>query len=335
MLRIIAMLLVLIVHTDFFSIGHIDSHNEVTDQPLQSFVRIEIEGLALVCVNLFVIISGYFGIRPKLKNVLNLIFQIVFWRTVIGIIAFGTGIGSIRAIITTFIPGFYSGDWFVPCYLLLMLLAPALNAYIEKSSKSTLLRFIIVFYALQTTFGWILHFWPYGNGYSVISFIGLYMLGRYVNLHLGARIRNAITPAKGIISYVLLTTIASLIVFVFLLLVNHDHLDKLCMVAFMRYTSPINIICTAMLLLAFTRMSFSSRIINHLAKSAFVVYIIHLNPFVVNYYIEASRWIYGHFSIGGYAVGVVVLAVAVYLACAAADQIRIWLWNVISRRIPT
>lgn len=334
LLRIIAMLLVLIVHTDFFSIGIINSHSEVTDQPLQSFVRIEIEGLALICVNLFVIISGYFGIRPKLKNVLNLVFQIVFWRTVIGIAAYGTGHASLGAIIMTFIPGSYPGDWFVPCYLLLLLIAPALNAYIEKNDKTTLLRFLITFYILQTIFGWLLHFWPYNNGYSLISFIGLYVLGRYINLHLSDGIRRAITPTRGISGYLLLSTIAATTVFAFLRIVDHDHLDDLCMVAFMRYSSPVNVICTVLMLLAFTRMSFSSRFINHLAKSAFVVYIIHLNPFVVDYYIEAARWIYGHFSIGGYAVGVVVWAVAVYLACAAADQVRIWLWRAIARRIP-
>ncbi|MDE6490959.1 MAG: hypothetical protein K2L49_07350, partial [Muribaculaceae bacterium] len=244
------------------------------------------------------------------------------------------GEATVGQIIRTFIPGSYSGDWFVPCYLLLMLLAPALNAYIDRCDKSELLRFLIIFYAVQCVFGWLLHFWPFNNGYSLISFSGLYILGRYIKLHLSTKISRTITPVKGISGYILLTTLASAIVFLFLWLVDHEHLDKLCMTAFMRYTSPVNLTCTVMLLLSFSRMSFSNRFINRLAQSSFVVYVIHLNPFVVNHYIAASRWIYANFSIWGYAIGVIVFASAVYLACAAADQIRIWLWNVISRRIP-
>ena len=41
-------------------------------------LRMLFESLAIVCVNVFVLISGWFGIRPKWKSVTNFLFQVFF-----------------------------------------------------------------------------------------------------------------------------------------------------------------------------------------------------------------------------------------------------------------
>lgn len=327
------MLLVLIVHTDFVSIGAPTAHATVVANPLDAFIRTEIQSLSIICVNIFVIISGYFGIRPKLKGILNLLFQIIFWRFIIGLSFYITGEIGILKFCKFLIPG--TGDWFVPCYLLLMMLAPIINSHLERSTSQQILRFLIIFYGTQAIFGWLLPYWPYGNGYSLISFIGLYILGQYIRHHLSPKIKKRITASKGIMGYVAISTTMAVAVTAFIYFVNHTGLDHKVMGFLEAYSSPVNILCVILLLIGFSNLHIQSRFINRMAQSAFIVYVIHCNNLVFPHYIEASRWIYGHFSIGGYAVGVVVLAVAVYLACAAADQIRIWLWNVISRRIPT
>jgi len=57
LLRIVAMFLVLVVHSDFFSLGAPTSM-EIANSPMQSYVRIFIESFSIVCVNVFVMISG-------------------------------------------------------------------------------------------------------------------------------------------------------------------------------------------------------------------------------------------------------------------------------------
>ena len=66
----------------------------------------------------------------------------------------------------------------------LYLFAPVINSFIENASKKQVQIFLISFYLFQTVYAWIS---PNGaaffqTGYSSISFIGLYMLARYIRL---------------------------------------------------------------------------------------------------------------------------------------------------------
>ena len=67
LLRIVAMLLVLVVHVDFFSLG-VPSDADIAGNPVSSAMRYIVESLALVCVNSYILISGYFGIKPNVKE---------------------------------------------------------------------------------------------------------------------------------------------------------------------------------------------------------------------------------------------------------------------------
>lgn len=75
---------------------------------------------------------------------------------------------------------YYSGGWFVVAYLGLYILAPILNAYIEKVSLRQLAITVLLFYIFQTIFGCMGHYNFFNLGYSTLSFIGLYMLAQLV-----------------------------------------------------------------------------------------------------------------------------------------------------------
>lgn len=85
LLRVIAMFLVLIVHSDFFSLGA-PSKLDIQNNFLDSSLRVFFQSLSIACVDIFVVISGWFGIRPKVKGLLSYIFQCLFF--LIGIYAF-------------------------------------------------------------------------------------------------------------------------------------------------------------------------------------------------------------------------------------------------------
>ncbi len=137
LLRIISMLLVLIIHANFVSID-CPNIDDIEASPTSSFLRILVQSLSLVCVNLFVLISGYFGINPKLKSISNLIFQIVFFRIIVLLFILGIGISHISmSQISCIIPGYR--DWFVMSYLLLILFSPLINSYISNVTSKHLL----------------------------------------------------------------------------------------------------------------------------------------------------------------------------------------------------
>lgn len=75
LLRMIAMVLVLLTHTQFgkgdISLVHSDL--------LRAIGNYEVDSWTFVCVPSFVVISGYFGIHWKWKGLFNYLFQIGFW----------------------------------------------------------------------------------------------------------------------------------------------------------------------------------------------------------------------------------------------------------------
>lgn len=78
LLRIVSMLLVMVVHANFSTIGAptIEDWNVA---PHITFVRHFVESLSIVCVDVFVLISGWFGIRFSMDRLKKFVFQILFF----------------------------------------------------------------------------------------------------------------------------------------------------------------------------------------------------------------------------------------------------------------
>lgn len=78
LLRIFSMLMVLVIHYNV-SVNGQTSHEMVLTAPLKAVGIASLKSLSFICVNCFIIISGYFGIKWKWKGLCNYLFQIGFW----------------------------------------------------------------------------------------------------------------------------------------------------------------------------------------------------------------------------------------------------------------
>ena len=82
LLRLVLMRLVLLIHYTPVRIADMTGGIYLTDNIWQDFVNLELKSLSIVCVNCFVLISGYFGIKLKLRSFLSLLFQMVYWSAI-------------------------------------------------------------------------------------------------------------------------------------------------------------------------------------------------------------------------------------------------------------
>ena len=74
LLRLVSMFLVMFFHvTDAISQKNNIAENSIDDIMLATF-----SSLSIICVDIFILISGYFGITFKMKGVIKLFFQIFF-----------------------------------------------------------------------------------------------------------------------------------------------------------------------------------------------------------------------------------------------------------------
>lgn len=318
LLRIVSMLLVLLIH--FTSVHLMPSPETLTTDTANTVLNLSLRSISFVCVNCFILISGYFGIHWKIRSFSNLIFQILFWLAIGVAFAKIIGIhydGSIFSACMSMI----NGRWFIPAYISLYIVAPLLNAFIEKSTTKQLLRYIIIFYIFSTIFGYFMFSEEFNEGMSLISLIGFYLTGAY--LHREDKVLSKLSSWSWLGLY-----FASAL----LLIVISIGLFKLNISSLIfGYLNPIIILQSVFLFMFFERLKIGKhKWINFIAASAFSVYLFHFHPMIYGKYQETCRLL-----IDGTTAWLTVplFFIAIFAFCVIVDRIRILLFNGLNRFI--
>ena len=325
LLRVISMIMILTLHVNFLSLGA-PTTSEITTFPVQTFTRFFIHYLCIVGVNVFVFISGWFGINYKTKGLYSYLFQCLFFSIAIFIaFALTGGIEMTRRNIMSSFMLYKNAYWFVWAYLVLYIMSPILNSFIKTSSKSEVKRILILFFIIQTILSMFSSLGFYQAGYSPLSFFGLYLLARYYRLYKESQIKGKYIY---LLIFLLCATINTLASFLPPFIgVSSEIVEWRCTM----YVNPINIIGALSLLLFFTRLNFSSKIINYIATSCFAVYLLHMHFCVSGYYIDMAKYIFNNFSGCIYLLAIVILFILVFVVSIIIDRIRILcfkhLWN--------
>lgn len=206
LLRIIAMFFVLIGHANGVVMG-MPSPVEIETDTLSSFIRILFMSIAIGGVNIFVLISGWFGVRANYRGLAKLLFQFFFLLWGIYIVAVLCGETTFDSQGIRISMGLTQEYWFVMGYLGLYILSPALNAFVEKVNKRLFQMFLITFYIYQCYYCWITGVVNYFGGYSIIFFCGLYLTARYFRLYPSGRLNRL-----SLLVYIAITCFISIIV---------------------------------------------------------------------------------------------------------------------------
>lgn len=319
LLRIIAMLMILGLHVNFMAIGQ-PGMQEIVSSPSQSFIRLIAEYTCIVGVNIFVLISGWFGINYKPKGIVQFLFQSLFFSLIIFIpFAIAGDIEVNRLNIMSSFLLYKNAYWFVWAYLVLYIMSPILNAFVEKSDRHTLKRFLVLFFVIQTIVSIFTNVGFYKAGYGPLSFIGLYLLSRYYRQY---------KDNKGKYLYLFIFVLCALLntlisLFAGFMGIGYGTIISICMM----YTNPLNIIGALSLLLFFTKLDFKSKTVNYVATSCFSVYLLHMHFCVSKYYINSAKNIYETFSGIRYLASIVALFIAVFIISIILDRIRIVCFN--------
>ena len=299
LLRIISMFMVLILHADFQALGSPTS-NDIVSAPFTSAIRVFFEMASIVAVNVFVLISGYFGITTKIKGFLKFVFQCLFFSIGIYLIMILLGFTefSLKGLFNCCYFKSDSSYWFILSYICLYICAPILNSFIRYADKKNLIYVLISFYLFQTLFGFVTSGASFlKNGYSPLSFLGLYLLAAFVKRHIDLRMYSRKIFING---YILITTLLSIIWIVSVYLDYSFIYSRI-----LSYLNPLVIIASLCLLLYFSKISFKSVLVNKIAASSFAVYLLHCHPLVYSYFllsisnIKTTSFLVNTFSVFG------------------------------------
>lgn len=255
------MLLIVLVHANYFSLGFIDS-NAVRTDPVPSVIRIFFEQLCVVGVNVFVLISGWFGIKPTVKGGISVLYQVFFYGLLVMCLGLAIGLPVPKGDMVRlfWLGGYY---WYMPAYLGLYAFSPVLNTYMEHAAPRIQLGVLFFFFVFEFAFGWLTKLGTYNAGFSSISFIGLYLLAGFVRNH--SRIILQWSPWRHIsvfLGLILLSVVAAFLDYKYLG-GRFEHTA---------YSSPFVISASLFLLLAFANAPFQNKAVNWIACSVFSIW---------------------------------------------------------------
>lgn len=324
LLRVVAMFLVLIDHSGYMSINP-PTNEEVFSAPMLSLARHCSQSFSSICVNVFVLISGWFGIKAKFSRIVEFLFQCYFICFVVYFVLFTIGITKPMTM-GEWVHFLVLGDlWFVMAYLLLYLFAPMMNMFIESLTQRQLLYFLLAFLGIQFLHGFVIQESWFDKGMSPLTLMSLYMIGRYMHLY-----PNSFTSRSkwvDILIYFAVSLFGAICTF---LSVRHGAEGY----RFFSYASPTIIMASIYFFLFFTKISFKSRLINWLAASAFAVYVMNCEGHFWSFYLSTNHswWVDGTPFV--YLIRTLVFDVVVFVVAILIDKIRIVIWQHVKNLMP-
>lgn len=315
------------LHANYFALDG-PSSKEIVNTPMDASLRIVMQTICIAAVNIFVMISGWFGIKPTKRSFLNLVFQVFFYLILVYIIFLTIGKTSFSLENIKHITLATSSNWFIKAYVLLYLLSPILNYYVDNASRSEFRFILVAFFIFQTIYGWA---FPkatdyFVGGYSVVSFIGLYLLARYLKVYSVADTINW--------RYVILICLG-IIVCVFALCILPSFLGygmyTIYTYNFLTYTSPTTIAISTLTILGVSKLKIQSQLVNRLALSSFAVYLVYVSPWILHPYGLFFKNL--HSQIQGLAYWGITLCIVciLYLVVACIDTLRLKVWKSICK----
>jgi len=271
-------------------------------------VELSYNAFLTIGVNAFVLISGYYGIKYKTKNLFSLFLQGLIYSV------------SIWYICHTFLgrEGFISPVqyWFCVCYFALYLISPYINKSIADLADRQLIALttIILFLLCIIGFAGNAHH-VLGGGYGFVQILAMYITGRTIN-----RFREFIGKIK--IKHLL---VLFAICYLGVLIPAFSLFHKCTAMSWnlFSYDNPLNIINACILFLLFSKIKIKIDWIRKISSHMLGVYMLHENGFSREFLKHIvlsliSNWEQALFFIPSLAVVIVILGIIIDIPIAIA-----------------
>lgn len=252
LLRIIAMAFIVIGHISLHAQkGKLDSHNYII-------------ALCTTGVNLFILISGYFGIKLSWKSLLKFVSTIVFYNIITTILKWGItrtppDIDSIKILLEPFKE---SSWWFINCYFNLMLLSPIINVALNKCTERQLKYFLGVLLFISCISGFCFRNSINPNGYNTFQFVTMYVLGNAIHRF---DLPTRFSTRKLLIVYILCTY--AIYICSFIIMYRSTF-----------YNNPLIIVSAVCLFCLISKIDIRSSLVNRTASYMLPIYLLQDSP---------------------------------------------------------
>ena len=288
-LRIILMMMVIGVHYNLIGMGNAFLYTAKANTNV--LIAYILESICIVCVDTFIIITGYFQVEKKKidkSKIIKLIITVLFFNLIQYLIFIS--IYKIKFNFHSLLLSTISGKWFIIIYLALYILSPYINKLINSISmrdfKKLLIALIMIFIVYQTFLSYISMFVPVigwsaiidkgiDPGYTFINFTVLYFIGAYLK-------KSNFNPQikKSVLIYILSTIFIFLSWYLLSISKYKNYADN----AFY-YNNIFVVLSSISLFLMFNKIKIkNNRIINFISKHNITVFILSTSSLFLKLY---------------------------------------------------
>lgn len=323
-LRIVSMLMIILLH----SIDHSGLLGKINPPTFIYWYEWSLYALLQVCVNCFVLISGYFLVTSKFRveKLITLWIEVVFYSITIKAIMMAAGEipFSVISLASCFIPVISGRYWFVTIYFGLYLLFPFLNIALRAMTQKQHKTLVVLLFVLSSV---MISIHPKfmgmntGGGWGLAWFVFLYITAAYIRLYSRTN-KNSVIP---ILIFIICPTIMTIARAMALKLGSSvlNVADN-----WWRYDSVPVYIASVALFLAFLHIpGKQNKLIIKLSSATFGVYLIHAHA---NLCTEIMWQRIGFLSYMGkwwFPIYQIMIAILIFLICSIIDMLRSYFIN--------
>lgn len=310
-LRILAMFMILLGHAWY----HFERN--VGDYPLKEFAYHIVNPLMYMHVDIFVMITGYFGLKLSEKKLVSLYVACAFYTVFALAASFVLPDAEPFRWRTLLFPITQGDWWFIRIYIALMLIAPMLNMIVEKCNENRNWgKLLLVVATLDFYISWFHKIdGLYSMGFDLVNFATLYVLGRYIRHHgLPLSFRNSFI-AFAVLCIVKLGLYegASML----------PAIEKLLRLNI--YCNPLNVAMAMLMVFIFSqwRNGWSNKWVNAVSSSTLAGYLATDNRYVGGVKMLTEWWYAQMGNTYAYLPTYILILCAIFMLCILFDKIRI------------
>jgi len=282
LLRLVLMYLIVVQHGIVYGLDLIGLQSfRVILQERDLIPACLLNSLFLISVNTFILISGFFSIKVSKSKFIRLISQL-FVCTLLFTSAFFLIKGENKSSLISLLLISHSRYWFVVCYLLLMVIAPAINLFFNSFPPDKQRLFVLALLFISCYLGFLWHFEANVNGFTVFQFITLYSVGMYIRKN-DIRLKTPLAIAIYLLCSIALTAI----MFEF----HKNGRDSWAWIM-TYYNNPILVVSATAFFFIFKNLKIQNKKINRFASSSLIIYLFSCSALIEYYYYPLIQSIY-------------------------------------------
>lgn len=285
-LRMLAMLMVVMLH--YLGKGNLlqDLTGSMT---LNGYLAWGLESLAIVAVNVYMLISGYFLVNTEFKpgRLVELLCQVLFYTILVPVVLAALGIIGLEGfgiyeLLLNVLPVQMSHYWFITAYVIMYLFSPVLAAAArnmgQKQLRNTIIALLLFFAVSKSILPVELEL--DNHGYDGLWFLCVFLVAAYIRLYGIPFFADSKGCKKSLLCYFTgcagIFGITMLVRAVYLKTGSLDHFIK----AAYDYNHILNLFAAVAIFYTFLHMELStegklSKIVYKLAPYSLGVYLLH------------------------------------------------------------